>query len=116
MKKKIGALLLTVAMAVALLAGPALARDSDDSNHDRWRGGNEWREYHPYQGYEYRQQPRWNYGESRYRSYGYRPQPPWTYAQSRDRYYHNDWRWPWEDHDGWRGHHGGWGHHDHDRD
>jgi hypothetical protein len=61
MKKKIGALLLTVAMAVALLAGPALARDSDDSNHDRWRGGNEWREYHPYQGYEYRAQPRWNY-------------------------------------------------------
>jgi hypothetical protein len=28
MKKKIGALLLTVAMAVALLAGPALARDN----------------------------------------------------------------------------------------
>jgi hypothetical protein len=97
MKKKIGALLLTVAMAVALFAGPALARDNDDSNHDRWRGGNEWHEYHPYQGY------------------GYRPRPSWTYAQSRYRY-HNDWRWPWEDHNGWRGDHGGWVHHDRDRD
>jgi hypothetical protein len=98
MKKKIGALLLSVVMAVALLAGPALARDRDDADHDRWRGGHEWRENHPYQGYAYRPQPRWNYAESRYRYRDY------------------GWRWPWEDHDGWRDHRGGWGDRNHDRD
>jgi hypothetical protein len=50
MKKKI-ALLATVAMAGALFAGPALARDNDDYNYGGWRGGNEWREHHTYQGY-----------------------------------------------------------------
>ena len=98
MKKKIGALLLSVVMAVALLAGPALARDRDDADHDRRRGGHEWRENHPYQGYAYRPQPRWNYAESRYRYRDY------------------GWRWPWEDHDGWGDHRGGWGDRNHDRD
>jgi hypothetical protein len=125
MKKKIGALLVTVVMAVALLAGPALAQDSDDYGHGRSRGGEEWREHHPnygysngygYQGqqgpYAYRPQPPWSYGQSRYQSYGYGPQPPWSYAQSRYRH----WYWPWEDHDGRRGYNGWSGHHGHDRD
>ena len=99
MKKRIATLLLTVAMAGALFAGPALARDSDDSNHGRWRGGHEWREHHPYQGYGYGQQPPWFYGQSRYQSYGYRPEPPWNYGQSR--YGNNGWRSHHDyDHDG----------------
>jgi hypothetical protein len=103
MKKKIATLLLTVAMAAALLAGPALARDSDDSNQGRWRGGEEWREHHPYQGYGYNQQPPWLYGQSRYQGYGYQSygyqQPPWNYGQSR--YGNNGWRSHRDyDHDG----------------
>ena len=121
MKKKIATILLTVAMAGALLAGPALARDSDDYNRGGWRGGEEWREHHPYQGYGYGQQPPWFYGQSRYQGYGYSQQPPWSYGQSRYGREDNS-HWPWEDHDGWRGNHGwqvnnGWrGHYDRDHD
>ena len=41
MKKKIATLLTTVVMVSALFAGPALARDRNDSNQGRWRGGDE---------------------------------------------------------------------------
>ena len=51
MKKKIATLLATVVMVSALLAGPALARDRNDPNQGRWRGGDEWREHHPYPAY-----------------------------------------------------------------
>lgn len=101
MKKKIATLLLTVAMAGALLAGPALARDNDDYNHGGWRGGNEWREHHPYQGYG--NQPRgYGYG-SPYSGYGGYPRQAWN---SRPGWHHDN------DEGGFR--HGGWFHHDDD--
>jgi len=45
MKTKIVTLLLSVAMAAALFAGPALAYNHD--GHDRGRWHEEWRYHHP---------------------------------------------------------------------
>jgi hypothetical protein len=104
MKKKIATLLLTVAMAGALLAGPALARDrdNDDYNHGRWNGGNEWREHHPYQGYG---DSRWGYGYGNpHYGYGGHPQG-----------WNSGWAWHHDDDDrGWFNHGGRFHHGDDD--
>ena len=63
MTKKIATLVATVAIAGALFAAPALARDNDGHRNGRWRAGQEWREHHPYQGYG---NQNWGYG-----GYGY---------------------------------------------
>jgi hypothetical protein len=52
-KKKIGTLLVTVAMTGALFAGPALAYDHDGNGRGRWHAAQEWREHHSYPVYAY---------------------------------------------------------------
>lgn len=97
--KKLGALLVTVLMAGALSAAPALARDSDDYGHGRWRGGEESREHHPYQGYPVYpayQRPWWGTGYA----------PGWEAREWRHRDADDAWHWRRADRDGWRGYYG----------
>jgi hypothetical protein len=82
MKKKIATLLVTVAMAGALFAGPALAQERYD--HDaHW-----WAMHHPHETYAYR--PVYGPGYA-YPGYAYGPvmhRPVWHWA-----WIDGHWRW-----------------------
>jgi hypothetical protein len=103
MKKKIATLLATVVMVSALFAGPALARDRNDSNQGRWRGGDEWREHHPYPAYPVYPVYQRPWSENMYA-------PAWEAREWRHRDADDFGRWRRADRDGWRGSYG------HDRD
>jgi hypothetical protein len=81
-KKKISTILMTVAMAGAPFAGPALAYDHDGYNRGRWHATEQWREHHPYPVYAYN---RW------YPGYRYEPIVP--HAGWHWRVVDGHWRW-----------------------
>jgi hypothetical protein len=79
-KKKIATLLVTVAMAGALFAGPALAYDHDGHGRSRWPDAQGWREHRPVYAYNH-----WHPG------YWYAPvvhRPGWHW-----RFIGGHWRW-----------------------
>jgi hypothetical protein len=84
MKKKIATLLVTVAMAGALLAGPALAQDHYYHHDAHW-----WSIHHPHEAYPYR-------GYSYPPGYSYRgPGYPPNYAYNRSHWRMIDGHWHW---------------------
>jgi hypothetical protein len=84
MKTTIATLLLTLAMAAPLLAGPALAYDHDGHDRGRWHGVQEWREHRRYPVYAYNR----GYWGPRYWHERIVPQAGWHW-----RLVDGHWRW-----------------------